>query len=122
GIAHVTSVIGYSMLSGVQTTYSTFFWVTFTPWHERTTEDTQYINMILHMNDVLGKLPEATTVAFPPPAIPGVGASGGVTYILEDRGGHDVEFLATNPVKFLEADRKRPEISRIFTTLLPSVP
>jgi len=122
GIAHVTSVIGYSMLSGVQTTYSTFFWVTFTPWHERTTEDTQYINMILHMNDVLGKLPEATTVAFPPPAIPGVGASGGVTYILEDRGGHDVEFLATNTVKFLEAARKRPEISRIFTTLLPSVP
>jgi hydrophobic/amphiphilic exporter-1 (mainly G- bacteria), HAE1 family len=122
GVAHVTTVVGFSMLSGVQNTYSTFFWVTFKPWAERTTADEQYFNLIMHFNDILGKLPEGTTVAFPPPAIPGVGTSGGVTYILEDRGGHDVEFLATNTEKFLEAARKRPEISRIFTTLLPAVP
>jgi hydrophobic/amphiphilic exporter-1 (mainly G- bacteria), HAE1 family len=122
GVAHVTTVVGYSMLSGVQNTYSTFFWVTFKPWAERTARDEQYFNLIMHFNDVLGKLPAGTTVAFPPPAIPGVGAAGGVTYILEDRGGHDVEFLAANTEKFLEAARKRPEIARIFTTALPSVP
>jgi HAE1 family hydrophobic/amphiphilic exporter-1 len=122
GVAHVTTVVGYSMLSGVATTYNTFFWVTFDPWGERKAKDEQYINLIIHLNDVLGKLPEGTTVAFPPPAIPGVGASGGVTYILEDRGGHDVEFLANNTKRFLEAAQKRPEIARIFTTFLPSVP
>jgi hydrophobic/amphiphilic exporter-1 (mainly G- bacteria), HAE1 family len=122
GVAHVTTVVGYSMLSGVATTYSSFFWVTFKPWSERTAEDEQYMNMIIHLNKVLGELPEGTTVAFPPPAIPGVGASGGVTYILEDRGGRDVDFLAAQTKAFLEAARKRPEIARIFTTLLPSVP
>ncbi len=66
--------------------------------------------------------PEGTTVAFPPPSIPGVGASGGVTYILEDRGGHDFEFLAANTKLFLQAAAKRPEIARIFTTLIPDVP
>ncbi len=122
GIAHVTTVIGYSMLSGVQNTYSTFFWVTFKPWHERTAKEEQYMDLLIHFNDVLGKLPEGVTVAFPPPAIPGVGASGGVTYILEDRGGRDVEFLAAQTKKFMEAASKRPEIARIFTTSLPSVP
>jgi hydrophobic/amphiphilic exporter-1 (mainly G- bacteria), HAE1 family len=122
GVAHVTSVIGFNMLSGVQTTYSTFFWVSFKPWSERKAEDEQYTNMIIRFNELLGKLPEGTTMAFPPPAIPGVGASGGVTYILEDLGGHDVEFLASNTNKFLQAARKRPEIARISTTLLPSVP
>ena len=122
GIAHVTTVIGYSMLSGVQNTYSTFFWVTFKPWHERTAKDEQYMDLLIHLNSVLGKLPEGVTVAFPPPAIPGVGASGGVTYILEDRGGRDVEFLAAQTTKFMEAARKRPEIARVFTTSLPSVP
>src|SRR6201987_4553082 len=122
GVAHVTTVVGYSMLSGVATTYNTFLWVTFDPWGERQAKDEQYINLIIHLNYVLGKLPEGTTVAFPPPAIPGVGASGGVTYILEDRGGHDVEFLANNTKRFLEAAQKRPEIARIFTTFLPSVP
>jgi HAE1 family hydrophobic/amphiphilic exporter-1 len=122
GIAHVTTVIGYSMLSGVQNTYSTFFWVTFKPWHERTAKDEQYMDLLIHLNSVLGKLPEGVTVAFPPPAIPGVGASGGVTYILEDRGGRDVEFLAAQTKKFIEAASKRPEIARVFTTSLPSVP
>ncbi len=122
GIAHVTTVIGYSMLSGVQNTYSTFFWVTFKPWHERTAKEEQYMDLLIHLNNVLGKLPEGVTVAFPPPAIPGVGASGGVTYILEDRGGRDVEFLAAQTKKFMEAASKRPEIARIFTTSLPSVP
>ena len=122
GIAHVTTVVGYSMLSGVQNTYSTFFWVTFKPWHERTAKDEQYMDLLIHLNSVLGKLPEGVTVAFPPPAIPGVGASGGVTYILEDRGGRDVEFLAAQTQKFMEAARKRPEIARVMTTSLPSVP
>jgi len=122
GIAHVTTVVGYSMLSGVQNTYSTFFWVTFKPWHERIAKDEQYMDLLIHLNNVLGKLPEGVTVAFPPPAIPGVGASGGVTYILEDRGGRDVEFLAAQTKKFIEAASKRPEIARIFTTSLPSVP
>jgi hydrophobe/amphiphile efflux-1 (HAE1) family protein len=122
GVSHVTSVIGFNMLSGVQATYNTFFWVSFKPWSERKAEDEQYVNMLIHFNELLGKLPEGTTVAFPPPAIPGVGASGGVTYVLEDLGGHDVEFLASNTAKFLQEARKHPEIARITTTLLPSVP
>jgi hydrophobic/amphiphilic exporter-1 (mainly G- bacteria), HAE1 family len=122
GIAHVTTVIGYSMLSGVQNTYSTFFWVTFKPWHERTAKEEQYMDLLMHLNNVLGQLPEGVTVAFPPPAIPGVGASGGVTFVLEDRGGRDVEFLAAQTKKFIEAASKRPEIARVFTTSLPSVP
>jgi HAE1 family hydrophobic/amphiphilic exporter-1 len=122
GIAHVTTVVGYSLLSGVQNTYSTFFWVTFKPWRERTAKEEQYMDLIIHLNEVLAKQPEAVIVAFPPPAIPGVGASGGVTFILEDRGGRDVEFLAAQTKTLIEAAKKRPEISRIFTTNLPSVP
>ena len=122
GVRHVTTVVGYSMLSGVQNTYSTFFWVTFKPWHERVTKEEQYTDLLMHFNDVLGKLPEGVTVAFPPPAIPGVGASGGVTFILEDRGGRDVQFLTEQTKKFIAAASKRPELARVFTTALPTVP
>jgi hydrophobic/amphiphilic exporter-1 (mainly G- bacteria), HAE1 family len=122
GIAHVTTVVGYSLLSGVSNTYSTFFWVTFKPWHERVAKEEQYMDLIIHLNQELGKLPEGITVAFPPPAIPGVGASGGVTFVLEDRGGRDVEFLNIQTKKLMEEARKRPEIARIFTTNLPTVP
>jgi len=122
GVAHVTSVIGYSLLSGVQNTYSTFFWVTLKPWHERVEKEEQYMDLLIHLNQVLANIPEGVTVAFPPPAIPGVGASGGVTFVLEDRAGRDVEFLNVQTKKLMEEARKRPEISRIFTTNLPTVP
>ena len=59
---------------------------------------------------------------FSPPAIPGVGTSGGFTFILEDRSGGDVQFLSDNLNKFMAAARKRPEIGSLTTTFLPSVP
>src|SRR5438128_3634429 len=42
--------------------------------------------------------------------------------MLEDRAGKDPAFLAESTAKLLEAARKRPEFSLVFTTLLPSVP
>jgi HAE1 family hydrophobic/amphiphilic exporter-1 len=45
-----------------------------------------------------------------------------VTFMLEDRAGHDVAFLAKNVDAFMQAARKRPELASIFTTMLPSVP
>jgi HAE1 family hydrophobic/amphiphilic exporter-1 len=63
-----------------------------------------------------------TVFSFPPPAIPGVGTSGGFQFVLEDRAGRDVQFLAGNLDKFMAAARKRPEIGLLSTTFLPSVP
>ena len=51
-----------------------------------------------------------------------MGTAGGFTFILEDRSGKDVQFLADNLNKFLAAARKRPELATINTTFLPSVP
>jgi hydrophobic/amphiphilic exporter-1 (mainly G- bacteria), HAE1 family len=67
-------------------------------------------------------LPTAVAFGFSPPAIPGVGTAGGFTFLLEDRSGGDVQFLAKNLNTFLEAARKRAEIGSISTTFLPSVP
>jgi len=70
----------------------------------------------------LGKLPQAVAYAFQPPAIPGIGLAGGANFVLEDRAGKDISFLAENVNKFIEAARKRPELARVTTTFLPSVP
>src|SRR5258708_18522506 len=53
--------------------------------------------------------------------MPGVGTCGGFQFVLEDRAGRDVQFLANNLDKFLAAARKRPEIGSISTSFLPSV-
>ena len=51
-----------------------------------------------------------------------MGTSGGFQFILEDRAGKDVAFLAQNMKTFLDAARKRPELGTLIPTFLPNVP
>src|SRR3989441_623009 len=122
GVEYATSVVGFSLLSYVRTSYNAFFFVTFKPWDERKTRAEQFQAIKAHLNRELSRLPAAIAFSFSPPAIPGVGTSGGFTFVLEDRAGNDVQFLAKNLGTFLEAARKRPEIAGLSTTFLPSVP
>src|SRR5438309_69834 len=122
GVQYTTSVVGFSLLSFVRTSYNAFFFVTFKPWDERTSRAEQFQAIKAHLNQELSRLPAAIAFSFSPPAIPGVGTSGGFTFVLEDRAGNDVQFLAKNLGTFLEAARRRPEIAGLSTTFLPSVP
>src|SRR6266550_285083 len=122
GVKYTTSVVGFSLLSLVQNTYSAFFFVTFKPWSERTRPEEKYTAIKANINKQLAGLTEGLAFAFPPPAIPGVGTSGGFQFILEDRTGKDVAFLAKNMKTFLDAARKRPELGTLIPTFLPNVP
>jgi hydrophobic/amphiphilic exporter-1 (mainly G- bacteria), HAE1 family len=123
GVKYTTSAVGFSLLSFVNTSYTGFFFVTLDDWKDRGSQATQYQEIVHHVNQELSKLPEGFAISFPPPAIPGVGTSGGFTFVLEDRAGRDVPFLAGNVQKFIEAASKRPEIAPgMLSTFLPSVP
>jgi len=122
GVAHVTTVLGYNLLSTVNTTFNAFFFITLKPWEERIAPEEQYAAVKRNITARLAAIPEGVAFSFPPPAIPGIGTSGGVTFMLEDRAGRDVAFLAENLNRFLEAVRQRPEIATASTTFLPSVP
>jgi HAE1 family hydrophobic/amphiphilic exporter-1 len=122
GVQYYSSVIGFSLLSYVRTSYNAFYFVNFKPWSDRTTRADQYQEIKARLNKELSKLPEGTAFSFSPPAIPGVGTSGGFQFVLEDRAGRDVQFLSDNLTRFMAAARKRPEIGALSTTFLPSVP
>ena len=79
GVQYTTSVIGFSLLSYVRTSYNAFFWVSLKPWDERGSRSEQYqaIRARLEFPE-LKKLPAGTVFSFSPPAIPGVGTVGGV--------------------------------------------
>jgi len=122
GVQYYSSVVGFSLLSYVRTSYSAFYFVALKPWSNRETRAEQYQEIKARLNQQLSKLSRGTVFSFSPPAIPGVGTSGGFQFVLEDRAGRDVQFMATNVATFLAAARKRPEIGTISTTFLPSVP
>ena len=122
GVQYVSSVMGYSMLSGVNATYSSFFFVSLKPWEERKTPELSYEGIKTNLQRVLSTVSSGIAFSFPPPAIPGVGTSGGATFILEDRSGGNIDFLAKNTKIFLAEARKRPELAGVMTTSLFGVP
>jgi hydrophobic/amphiphilic exporter-1 (mainly G- bacteria), HAE1 family len=122
GVRYFTSVIGFSLLSTVQSTYNAFFFVTLKPWDERKRPEEQFQAIRSRLTTELAAIPEGTAFPFAPPAIPGVGTAGGFTFVLEDRSGQNVDFLTRNLNTFLEAARKRPELAGLTTTHLPNVP
>jgi len=122
GVEHVSTVVGYNMLSGVNSTFNAFFFVTLKPWGDRKTEEESYESIKRNINRSLSKVTQGIAFSFPPPAIPGVGTSGGVSFILQDRSGKDIAFLGKNLQTFLAAARKRPELASVTTTALLAVP
>jgi multidrug efflux pump len=122
GVEFCSSIIGYNMLSQVQNTYSAFFFISLEEWSKRKEPEAQYEAIKASISKRMAGIPGGIGFAFPPPAIMGVGTSGGVTFILQDRAGKDIAFLSENTNKFLAEARKRPEFARVSTTFIPTVP
>ena len=122
GVQSVVSVMGFNLLSTTQNTYNAFFFVQLKDWKMRTKANEQATAIQDSITRQLKNLKEGTAFSFPPPAIPGVGTSGGVTMVLEDKTGGTQQFLTDNLNKFQEAARKRPEIGAINASYVPNVP
>ena len=123
GVEGVIAVTDFSLLTQVQSTNAGFFFVNLKPWEARKTKEQQLEYLQSSIQKKLAADPDGIAFAFPPPSIPGIGTSGGVTMILEDRsGGDDPAVLTKNVFAFLGAISKRPEIAAAIPSYQPAVP
>ncbi|MGC2618640.1 MAG: multidrug efflux RND transporter permease subunit [Acidobacteriaceae bacterium] len=123
GIQGVVGVDGFSLLTQTQSTNTAFFFVSLKPWGVRKSRGEQIQAIQASVQQKLFGVSEGLAFSFPPPAIPGIGTSGGVTMILQDRSGNDdPNFLTKNVYAFLGAVSKRPEIAAAIPSYLPAVP
>jgi HAE1 family hydrophobic/amphiphilic exporter-1 len=123
GIEGVVGVDGFSLLTQTQSTNSAFFFVSLKPWEKRKSRQEQIQAIQASVQQKLFGVSEGLAFSFPPPQIPGIGTSGGVTMILQDRSGNDdPTFLTQNVFAFLGAVSKRPEIAAAVPSYLPAVP
>ena len=123
GVEGVVAVNGFNLLTQTQSTNTAFFFVSLKPWDERKSKEEQIEAIQAHVQRDLSATSQGLAFNFPPPAIPGIGTSGGVTMILQDRSGNDdPDFLTKNLFVFLGEVSKRPEIAAAVPSYLPAVP
>ena len=120
GVAHTTTVAGFSLLTRTSAPYQGFSFVDFKPWAERKETAEQIIRNI--NGRLASEVHEAIAFAFGPPAIPGLGTAGGFSFWLQDRSGGPVDFLDRNLQAFLAACRRRPELAGVASQFTASVP
>ena len=122
GVQYYSTIVGNSLLTQTNATYSAFVFVALKPWDQRNSSDTSINAIMQSVNDRLDRMPEGRAFAFSPPAISGVGTSGGFSFMLEDRAGKSVDYLAENTDRFLQAAQQRPELVRLNSSLNARVP
>jgi HAE1 family hydrophobic/amphiphilic exporter-1 len=119
-VEHVTSVIGFSLLSSSTSPNTGFIFVSLKPWDARETTAKELVNTL--NKQFFMAINEAQVFAFGPPAIPGLGSGSGFTMLLQDRRGNTPEYLAEESARFIARANARPEIGSVVTTFRPSVP
>ncbi|SFM95704.1 hydrophobe/amphiphile efflux-1 (HAE1) family protein [Formivibrio citricus] len=122
GVEKRLVINGFNVLNGAPQSDSALVVVKLKPWEERRKPTEQLGSIIDSVYAMASKFPEATILAFNPPAIPGFDATGGFSFKLQDRSGNTPQELAAVAERFMEAARKRPEIGNIYSKFDPNTP
>ena len=120
GVQYTTTINGFSLLNRVSASYNGFFFVSLKPWDERKRTAPEIVKIV--NTRLANEVPEAIAFLFSPPAIPGLGNSGGLSFWLQDRSGGSVELLDQNLQKFLAAARQRPELTGVVSQFSATTP
>ncbi|MGO8968179.1 MAG: efflux RND transporter permease subunit [Myxococcaceae bacterium] len=122
GVRSYNVINGLNLLSSNSASYTGTAFVSFKNWSERETPEERVGGILRHLNAAFAAIPEARLVAFPPPAIPGIGTAGGFDVMVQDRSGGSEQFLAENTAKLVQALSKRPEVAGVLPNFAPAVP
>ena len=134
-------IVGYNFMAGQGSNQSTFI-IKLKPFAERKYGMIDRIKSVFDgagiaglfidptsSNMILGMIYKQTAsikgaqiIAFGPPMIPGYGLSNGVSFVLQDKTGGDLNKFYKVAQDYLAALNKRPEFSRALTTYNPNYP
>ena len=114
GVKDVITVSGFSFIGGNGENVGLVI-VVFDDWSKRKTPDLQLDYMTNVMRQRLSRIPSAKINVFTPPAIMGLGATGGVSFMLQATGNQTPTELADTLWSFLGELNRQPETLYAFS-------
>ncbi|MES2266173.1 MAG: multidrug efflux RND transporter permease subunit [Bacteroidota bacterium] len=115
-INHFAALGGLNAVNFATKSNSATIFVQLKPWEDRKAKEDQLNGVIAIIQKKLAKFKEASVVVISPPAIPGLGNTGGFSFILQEKeAGGDIKNFEKVLNTFVAAVNKRPEIAKAFT-------
>jgi hydrophobe/amphiphile efflux-1 (HAE1) family protein len=123
GVDIVGSISGLNFLTNAAQSNSAVEFAILKPWGERPPEQGASALVSQVRMKLLG-IPEAFVLSFDPPSIPGLGATGGFEFQLQDLAGRGSIALNDAAQALIAEARKQPEINpqQLFTSFSTSTP
>lgn len=118
-VSHQFVVNGFDLIGGGNKTSSATMFVAFKDWSERSASAEDIVKKLT----AIGMMqPDGLAVAFNPPAIRGLGSSGGFEVYVQSRGDSSPLRLSSAVNSFIEELKKEPRLTGINTFFRPAVP
>src|SRR5690242_530920 len=122
GVADTIALSGFSLISGTNQSNAGSVIAILKPWDQRTTPETQVQGIIGKLRGPMAAIPSAMVTAFNPPAIPGLGNTGGFDFRLQGLSGQGPTEMAAAMGAMLYAANQNPDLTAVFSTFTASVP
>ncbi|GJL81390.1 MAG: transporter [marine bacterium B5-7] len=122
GVTDVMSVPGFSMLKGSQSSSSAFTIGILDDWDNREDPDLTLRSIMGKLRVIAATLPEGRMMPFVPPPIPGLGATSGFEFVLQDRGGGTPRDLESTMNALLVAANSSPDLVQVFSSYSATSP
>ncbi len=122
GVIDVMTVNGYSILNSSSATNNAFLVGVLDDWSKRQEPSLKVDAVMAKLYGQLAAIPGALAFPFQMPAIPGIGQSGGFSFVIEDTTGLDPERIEKAANSFIAEANKRPEIGQAYTTFSAKTP
>jgi hydrophobic/amphiphilic exporter-1 (mainly G- bacteria), HAE1 family len=123
GVDHFAAIAGLNVITFSTKSNSGTVFCQLKPWDERKTKADQLDGIIAEMNRRFSAIKQARVIVIAPPAIPGLGNTGGFSFILQQREStDDIKGFEKVVRNFMMEANKRPEIGSAFTFFTASTP
>jgi hydrophobic/amphiphilic exporter-1 (mainly G- bacteria), HAE1 family len=122
GVQNINAIGGQNVIEGSVTSNAAAFYVTFKEWSERTDPSQSQEAVLARLAGEFQKVPQAVIIAFPPPAIRGLGVSGGFQMQVEDRGNLGVGALEQATRDLVQAANSQSNLRGVNTTFSTNYP
>ncbi len=123
GIAHYAALGGLNVVTFASKSNSGTIFSQLKPWDERKDKSLQLSSLIATLQKKFSTIKGANVIVISPPAIPGLGQTGGFTFELQQREStDDIKQFEKVVTSFLGEANKRPELSRVFSFFTARTP
>ena len=122
GLQDWVSLGGFSMIDGTNASNAATIFVVMKPWEERTAENETQEAILQHLNKNFSRIQEAIVFTFVPPAIPGLGVSGGFQMQIQDKGNVGLDELQRMANEMISESRSQSGLASLNSTFRAGVP